>query len=108
MPHAPEDVYEVPGYAVCTIDRVAVLVWKQAPNTDGIAEARRLFRMMRDRAPKERFVFLTVVEPAGTALNIPSDVREALASLLKEFQKQIAGAAVVVDAEGFRASLVRT
>lgn len=108
MPPSPEDLVETAGCAVCTFGRVVLLVWKQPPATDGLAEARRLFRIVRDRTPKEKFVFLTVIEAAATALNIPAEVREALAALLKEFQKHIAGAAVVVDAEGFRASLVRT
>ncbi|HEY2744018.1 MAG TPA: hypothetical protein VGL86_05330 [Polyangia bacterium] len=104
----PEEIVESPGYALCTVGRVVVLVWKQPPAAAGVAETRHRLRMMRERAPSEKMAFLTVIEPAGTALNVPTEVRDALSAMLKELQKQIAAAAVVVDAEGFRASLVRT
>lgn len=88
--------------------RVVVLVWKQAPTVEGVEETRRLFRAVLMRAPKDKLAFVTVIEAEATALNIPTNVRDALSGMLKELDKHIVAATVVVDAEGFRASLVRT
>ena len=103
-----QDVTESAGHAQCTVGRVAVLIWKTPPSTGGIDETRHLFRALASRQPKDKFAFLTIIEAEATTLSISSEVRESLSGLLKEFQQQLSAAVVVVDAEGFRASLVRT
>jgi hypothetical protein len=108
MSYAPENVKDAPGHCVCTINRVVVLVWKQPPVMEGVDDARHLFRAAIDRAPRDKLGYLTLMEPAAMAVNIPAAVRDGIAAMLKEFQRHIAAAVVIIDEEGFRASIVRT
>jgi hypothetical protein len=107
--YAAHDISETPGHALCTVDRIVVLIWKEAPAVGGIDAARTLLHALQTRRPGEKLGFLMLIEPAATEVtSIPPDVREALSALLRDFEKQLVGTAVVVDADGIRASLIRT
>src|SRR5205807_10318314 len=60
------------------------------------------------RRPTEKWSFLPVLEPAATISIVPDEVRASLSALLREWDKHLYGSGVVVDADGFRASLIRT
>jgi hypothetical protein len=107
--YATQDISEAPGHALCTVDRIVVLIWKEAPAVAGIDKAYALLHTVQSRRPGEKLGFLMLIEPAATALTtIPDDVREALSAMLRDFERQLVGAAVVVDADGIRGSLIRT
>jgi hypothetical protein len=103
---APENLIDRDAYAVFTIERHVVLIWKKPPTLAGVLDCRRVFELMCKRSDA-RFGYLAVVEPsAGTSM--PAEVRTALSKLVKEYERSIAAAAIVFEETGFGASIVRS
>jgi hypothetical protein len=102
----PENLIDRDAYAVFSLERHVVLIWKKPPTLAGVLDCRRVFEVMRTRS-NARFGYLAIVEPrAGT--NMPTEVRMALSMLVKEYQHSIAAAAIVFEETGFGASIVRS
>src|SRR5439155_1370912 len=72
--HLAQDVNITPGHALCIIERVVVLIWRQTPTRAGLDGARALFHLVHTRRPTEKWGFLTLFEPAATISNVPDDV----------------------------------
>jgi hypothetical protein len=101
-----QDVIDREGYAVFSVDHFVALVWKQPPAMRGVEDCRMVFEIMESRR-KSKFGYLAIVEPdAGS--NMPSDVRAALSSMLKQHQRSIAASLIVFEGTGFGASIVRS
>ena len=107
MPPRLENLVETDGFAVFSVDQCVVLVWKQSPGMAGIDENRRLFQQLRTRHPQDKLTYLVVAE-AGVGTQMQSDVRAAVAAMLRDHQDAIAGSAIVFEGTGFRASIVRS
>ena len=107
MPPRLENLVETDGFAVFSVDGCAVLVWKQPPVVAGVDENRRLFQLLRTRRPQDKLSYLVVAE-TGVGVNMPSDVRTALQTMLRDYQDAIFGSAIVFEGTGFRAAIVRS
>jgi hypothetical protein len=107
MPPRMENLVETDSFAVFSVDECVVLVWKQPPIMAAVDENRRLFQQLRTRHPQDKLSYLVVAE-TGVGIQMPSDVRAALAAMLREYQKAIVGSAIVFEGTGFRASIVRS
>jgi hypothetical protein len=102
-----ENLVETDGFAVFSVDQCVVLVWKQPPVMAAVDENRRLFQQLRTRQPQDKLSYLVVAE-AGVGTQMRSDVRAAVAAMLREYQKAIVGSAIVFEGTGFRAAIVRS
>jgi hypothetical protein len=107
MPPRMENLVETESFAVFSVDECVVLVWKQPPIMAAVDENRRLFQRLRTRHPQDKLSYLVVAE-TGVGIQMASDVRAAVAAMLREYQKAIVGSAIVFEATGFRASIVRS
>lgn len=105
----PEVQYlkETETYTVFKYDAFAILVWKQAPNLEGVSRLGELFRLVRKSLNGQKFGYLAIVEEVA-GRNMDAEVRKALSMTHKEFEANIAGAAIVFEGTGFRASIVRS
>jgi hypothetical protein len=101
-----ENLVETPEYAVFSTARNAVVIWKQPPVPEGIDACKRLFTLLARRS-KEKFAYLAIVE-SRAGINMPTEVRETLTAMLREYQQSIAASAIVFEEAGFRASIVRS
>jgi hypothetical protein len=107
MPAPVENLVETDGFAVFTVDQCVVLVWKQPPVMAAVDENRRLFELLRARHPEQLLSYLVVAE-TGVGTQMRAEVRAAVAAMLRDHQKAIAGSVIVFEGTGFRAAIVRS
>jgi hypothetical protein len=102
-----EHVTDTETHAVLSIDGTAVAIWKQPPVMAAVDDLRRLFALLRGSDGAGRFGYLALIE-ARAGVNVRTDVRDALAGALREYQAAISASVIVFEGTGFRASIVRS
>jgi hypothetical protein len=97
-------VYEVnERYAFGLSDRVLVITWRRAPSVADFAEFDRL---LVEQAARGRLSVLVVIEPQNTSPPSPH-ARAALASLIEQHTRDIAGIATVLLGTTIKHSMLR-
>jgi len=95
-------------YTICTLGNIIVLIWTAFPSVDGVQACAAAFSTLRREEPTARIGLLSIVESeAGHGAMDPA-VRNALGKMLKENESVLRAAAIVFEAQGFRATVIRS
>ena len=97
-----------PGYEVCTLDNVVVLVWRMPPTIKGVEHCDRALNALRATHPGKKLGFLTYVEPAAQQGAPPPLVRNALSQMLKTHESALRATVIIYEGTGFKATIVRS
>jgi hypothetical protein len=89
------------------IGRVAVLIWHTEVSLDGAKAIEAVFAQLRRRNFAKGFGFLTIIE-SKSDINAPTAARQAIAQALSDYGGEIRAAAIVYEAGGFKATIVRS
>lgn len=104
-----EVVFAVRGQAfeVRAEANLVVLVWTRQPSLDGVRALERALELVGKRQPR-RIGFMTLIEPDAIRSSPEASVRQATAAVLKAFNTRIGAAAVVYEAKGLKATILRS
>jgi len=94
-----------PACTIAVTGRYVLMVVKERVTNTALSSVRRAMIAQCELYPV--FGFLVILEPRCQLL-LPSDVRTALASIIKRHSSQCAGAAIVYEQTGFHATAVRS
>ena len=96
------------GYKISTLANVIVLIWTGAPSVDGVKTCTSAFTTLRREDPKSKVGLLSIIEQEAGHGTMDASVRNELSRMLKDNEKAIQAAAVVFEAQGFKATVVRS
>ena len=94
-------------YYVGTGANLLLLIWRAPPSMDGVTAVQRGFERLRDGGIGDiGFVTLVALDAAGG--NPPTDVRNALTTVVRENDAEIKASILVFEGTGFRSAIVRS
>src|SRR5690242_18269935 len=82
--------------AVATLGPCALLLWHSRVVPQGVEWLKKALANVRTESPEKKIGFLTVTD-ASCDLTTPPLVRQGIAALLRDHEKQLAGAAIVFE-----------
>ncbi|MGD8861447.1 MAG: hypothetical protein PVI30_15670 [Myxococcales bacterium] len=91
--------------AVAVHGPVVVLLWRGKVVPEGARWMRRGF--LKAREQPGRLALLTIVED-GCEIRTPPEVRDEVSEMLRLYGSRLAGAAIVFEGRGFKATMVRS
>jgi hypothetical protein len=94
-----------PGYVVATSGRCLIQVLSDRTTSTTVSLIRRALADLSER--HESFGYLCVLEP-GAQLTLPPDLRESVNAFVRRYSERFSGAAIVFEATGFQATVVRS
>jgi hypothetical protein len=94
-------------YATGAAGPVAILLWRHAFTLPGIESVAAAAQELKRKYRSQKLGFLTVIEPE-LEMHVTADVRKALAAFLESVDQDLAAAAIVYEAHGFQATIVRS
>ncbi len=95
------------SFSARSIGRVAVLIWHTEVTLEGVKALGEVFAELRGQNFAEGLGFLTIIE-SKTDLRPPAAVRQSVAQILRDYGGDICAAAVAYEADGFKATIVRS
>jgi len=102
----PEIVGSNADAAVARHGQYVILLWRRNVVAEGVEWTRNAFARVVRGQPSQKIVFVTIVESACEIAS--SEVRKDVAELLKIYESQLACAAIVFEASGFRMTILRS
>lgn len=106
-PPSARSVEHHDDHIVFVMRSYVVLIWKQQITMKGVLALARGLSQLKHERPDVKYGFLTVIRQ-DCKLITSSEVREALASLLKTHESVIGGAAIAYEGGGFVSAIVRS
>jgi hypothetical protein len=94
-----------PGYVVAVLGRCLIHVCTERTTSTTISLIRRALADLSDRY--DSFGYLCLLEP-GAELTLPADLRESVNAYVRRYSTRFTGAAIVFEAPGFQATVVRS
>jgi hypothetical protein len=94
-----------PGYAVAVLGRCLIHVCVERTTSTTISLIRRALADLSERY--DSFGYLCVLEP-GAELTLAADLRESVNAYVRRYSPRFTGAAIVFEAPGFQATVVRS
>jgi hypothetical protein len=94
-----------PGYTVAAAGRYLIHIHTERTTSTTVGLIRRALSDLEGRYDK--FGYLCVMERRAE-LTLPADVREGINAYVKRYSSRFTGAAVVFEAAGFHATVVRS
>lgn len=94
-----------PGYVVAVVGRCLIQVCVERTTSTTISLMRRALADLSERY--DRFGYLCVLE-SGADLTLAADLRESVNAYVRRYSVRFTGAAVVFEAPGFQATVVRS
>ena len=105
-PGAELTVYsQEPGYVVAVVGRCLIQVCTERTTSTTISLIRRALADLSERY--DSFGYLCLLEPSAE-LTLPADLRESVNAYVRRYSTRFTGAAVVFEAPGFQATVVRS
>lgn len=94
-----------PGYVVAVTGRCLIHVNQERMTSTTVSLIRRALADLADRY--DTFGYLSVLEPSGS-LTMAPDLRESVDAYVRRYSTRFTGAAIVFEAPGFQATVVRS
>jgi hypothetical protein len=107
MAEKVDSQFVTPQLTAFTAEHAIVAIVKQPLALSDVERVRQQFRALRERRPHERVGYLCVLEESA-GLSLPSEVRNALSQLMRDFDQNLQALVVVFEATGFAAAIVRS
>lgn len=104
--HPPEPA-SPRSFSARSIGRIAVLIWHTEATLEGAEAIERIFGKLRGQNFAEGLGFLTIIESKAD-IRAPAAARQAVAQILRDYGGDIRAAAIVYEADGFKATIVRS
>ncbi|HEU4577839.1 MAG TPA: hypothetical protein VFS67_06275 [Polyangiaceae bacterium] len=105
-PNAELNVYsQEPGYVVALAGRCLIQIISDRMTSTTISLTRRALADQAERY--DTFSFLCVLEPSAK-LTMAPDLRESVDAYVRRYSTRFTGAAIVFEATGFQATVVRS
>ena len=105
-PH-PLEPASLRSFSARAIGRTAVLIWHTEASLDGAKAIGKIFAELRRQNFTEGLGFLTIIE-TKTDIRPPAAARHAIARVLRDYGGDIRAGAIVYEADGFKATIVRS
>jgi hypothetical protein len=96
---------QAPGYVVAVSGRCLIQVCLNRTTSTTIGLVRRALGELADRY--DTFGYLCVIE-RGAPITLPADLQEGVNAYVRRYSPRFSGAAVVFEAPGFQATVVRS
>jgi hypothetical protein len=94
-----------PGYVVAVLGRCLIQVCIERTTSTTISLMRRALADLSERY--DSFGYLCLLEP-NAELTLPAELRESVNAYVRRYSTRFTGAAVVFEAPGFQATVVRS
>jgi hypothetical protein len=94
-------------FAVATVDRYLLLVWRKRVTASGAVAAERVLKRLYAQRPLATLGFVTLVEE-GCSLSVDAEPRETVARMLREHNYALGAAVVAYERPGFVSAIVRS
>ena len=94
-----------PGYVVAVLGRCLIQVCIERMTSTTVSLIRRAFADLSERY--DSFGYLCVLQPEAE-LTLPAEVRESVNAYVRRYSSRFTGAAIVFEAPGFQATVVRS
>jgi hypothetical protein len=102
-----EGLQQSEDFAVATLDRYVLLVWRRQITAAGARAARDAMTRLYEARPFSPLGFITLIEE-GCSLNTSAEVREILAGMLRDHNYVLGATAVAYERPGFVSAIVRS
>lgn len=102
-----DHLIEDPNFAVATIDRYVLLVWRREVSVAGARAVAAALTRLHALKPKQKLGFITVITDT-TVHSASSEVRQLMAATLRAHNLTIGAAAIVYELDGFWSAITRS
>ncbi|HEX2734478.1 MAG TPA: hypothetical protein VHM70_22880 [Polyangiaceae bacterium] len=94
-------------YSTFAVGPFAVLVWHERISVEGVESVARVFARLSEAHAEKGFGFLTIIENEADVSTSPA-ARNAMSKALTDHERCLRAAAIAYEADGFKATIVRS
>jgi hypothetical protein len=94
-------------YSAFAAGPAAVLIWHERVSVEGVQSLAGVFATLRETHSDKGFGLLTIIEE-GADVNTPPAARKAMSKALSDNERWLRGAAIAYEADGFKATILRS
>jgi hypothetical protein len=94
-------------FSTFAIGPAAILIWHERITVEGVESLTRVFKKLSETRVDDGFGLLTIIEN-GADVTTPADARNAMSKALNDYERWLRAAAIAYEADGFKATIVRS
>jgi hypothetical protein len=94
-------------FSAFPVGPAAVLIWHERISVEGVENLARVFEKLREPRSAKGFGLLTIIENGADVSTSPA-ARNAMSKALSDNDRWLRAAAIAYEADGFKATIVRS
>lgn len=94
-------------FSTLEVGPCAVLIWHERISVEGVQSAARVFTKLSETQGDKGFGFLTIIENDAD-VSTSAEARNAMSKALTDHDRWLRAAAIAYEADGFKATIVRS